>query len=267
MKEVFTKNRDILQKLSSQTSGPILISDVEKILQINREKSRQLLGNMTKSGWLKRVKRGMYSIIPLDSPSPSITDENPFVIASKLYPGSYIGGWSAANYWGLTDQIFNDIWVMIPQNVRNRENIVDNNKFLLSKIKKKYDFGTKTEWFNNSPVEISDPTKTIIDFLYFPELFSATSMKDIFIEYINSEYYDLKQLKLYATMSNNKAIFKRLGYLAEICIPDQKKFIKYCKQNISKGYSKLSSVSDCDSIITRWKLWIPEHLKNKLQGK
>ena len=33
--------------------------------------------------------------------------EDPLVIAEKLFSPCYVGGWSAAEYWGITEQIFN----------------------------------------------------------------------------------------------------------------------------------------------------------------
>jgi predicted transcriptional regulator of viral defense system len=257
----YTKNRERLVQLINGTNGLIAISDAEQILGLPREDARKALWSMTKSGWIKSIKSGLYSVVTLETTDPSLSDKNPSLIANALFKECYIGGWSAANFWGFTDQIFLDTWVMTTQIVRQKKRTIGANKFILRQIKSDYFFGLKTEWVQNNKVMISDPSKTVIDFLNFAENFTASSMIDIFKSYINSDYKDFTILQEYAVRSSNKTIFKRLGFLIEKFLPEEKEIISFCQNNISKGYSSLSILSSNKNIIAKWNLRIPANLK------
>ena len=259
----YTKNRERLVKLLSASNGLISISDAAKILDIPRDKARSILWSMTKSGWIKSIKSGLYTVVPLEASSPSMSEENSFVVANKLFPQCYIGGWNAANFWGFTDQLFASTWIMTTKNVTYKEQNAGNHAFILTQIKPSYLFGTQTEWIQNTKVMISDPSKTLIDFLNFSESFSVSSMVDIFKAYVNSEHKNLALLKEYAIATQNKSIFKRLGFLMERFLSSEKVFIDFCQQNISKGYSAMSSLSKCDRIVTKWNIRIPSTFVEK----
>ena len=60
-----------------------------------------------------KINRQKYYLIPIRARTGKWTD-NPHVVADEIFDGKsyFIGGWAAANYWKLTDQIpmqF-DIW-------------------------------------------------------------------------------------------------------------------------------------------------------------
>lgn len=260
----YTKNRQRLVDLINATKGIITISDAEVALKLSRDEARRLLWSMTKAGWLKAIKPGLYVPVPLEASDPTLSEENPLVLASHLFSECYIGGWTAANFWGLTDQIFLNTWVMTTQNVRHKERNIGDHQFILTQIDAGYLYGFKLEWIDNNQIKISDPSKTVIDFLNFPKSFSVNSMSDIFNAYINSKYKDLKLLQNYAIATDNKSVFKRLGFFATKYIPSERNLINFCAENISKGYSALSSISDCDSIITRWNLRVPSSLVRRL---
>lgn len=49
-----------------------------------------------------------------------ISLEGPRIISEKIYHPCYIGGWSAAEYWCLTEQIFRTIVVLTTKKIRDR---------------------------------------------------------------------------------------------------------------------------------------------------
>lgn len=64
-------------------------------------------------GWPRRVRRGLYLVLPLEAQSDrAITVEDPWILADELFSPCYIGGWSAAQHWGLTEQIFRSVFVV-----------------------------------------------------------------------------------------------------------------------------------------------------------
>ena len=69
------------------------------------------LAAWSRSGWLARVRRGAYVPVPIESPSADVALEDPWSVAMTTFAPCYMGGRSAAEHWGLTEQIFRSVCV------------------------------------------------------------------------------------------------------------------------------------------------------------
>lgn len=258
-----TSSRRKIQVLLSRTNGLITLNDVQEILGLPRVQASQLLYRLAQKGWVKKLKSGLYRVVPLESSDPSLTDENPWVIANQLFSPCYIGCWTAANFWGLTEQLFLDTWVVTTQKVFKRKKTISNHQYILRQIKETDFFGLKTEWIEGNKILVSDPHKTVLDFLNFSDLFTSQSIVDVFQTYLMSQVKNINTLTEYAKKVENKTILKRLGFLLELLSPESEALIQFCLENKSKGTSSLSTLSPCDRIIARWNLKVPKRLMDK----
>lgn len=102
-------DRKQVTALLRKTQGTITVKEAASILGISQQAAAMRLARWRSSGWLSRIKRGVYIPVPLESMTADIPLEDPWVIAEKLYHPCYMGGWSAGEYWGLTEQIFRTI--------------------------------------------------------------------------------------------------------------------------------------------------------------
>lgn len=263
MKKVRTSSRQKVQALLAGTNGLVKIGDAQEILEVSREKASHILWCLAKQGWIRKLKDGLYRVVPLESSDASVTDENPWMIANELFSPCYMGGWTAANFWGLTDQLFLKTWVMTTNPVHKKERSIAQHDYVLRQIKSTYLFGLKSEWVENNKISISDPHKTLLDFLSFPHDYTAQTMVEIFESYLRSELKNMNILTQYAQKIPNRTTLKRLGFLLELLAPYEKALIEFCHKNMSKGYSSLSTQSSCTQSIPRWNLKIPEHLKER----
>jgi len=71
----------------------------------------------------------------------------------------------------------------------------------------------------------------------------------------------LNTLTQYADGMKNKTIFKRLGFILSKIKPQEVNWITYCLEHLSEGNSQLDPSSKGKRLIKKWKLWIPEGLK------
>ena len=250
--------RQKIQYLLEQTSGLITVEDVKRVFNIPGKEAHSLLFALTKGGWLRKLQQGLYRVVPLDAPAGALTDENPWMIANALFSPCYMGGWTAAHFWGLTDQLFLDTWVMTERPVHKKLRSVAQHDYVLRQIKKTQSFGTKTEWIEGNKVLVSDPHKTLLDFLSFPTDYTAVSMIDIVQAYLASEYKDSATLMAYAEKLVNRAALKRLGFILTHLGSLEATLIDFCYQRISKGYSSLSTQVPCPKIVRYWNLRVPE---------
>lgn len=252
------KSRKRLSRVLRTTKGTITPGEVARVLNLTEQRSSIMLSYWNKQGWVKRVQRGLYIPIPIEASSKDISIEDPWLIAMRLFEPCYIGGWSAAEYWDLTEQMFNSIMVMTGKRPNNRNPNIGGTKFKLKSISSEKMFGLKTEWKGKAKVQISDPSRTIADMLISPSVGGGIRpVKDVFKNYLKSENRDIDLLIKYCKQLKSGTIFKRLGLLLEMDAPEEMIAIDICRDNLSQGYSKLDSALKCEKIITRWKLQVP----------
>jgi len=72
----------------------------------NKRQLTNTLYTLRKKGRIYMLSRNKYFLVPVKARRGKWTD-NPFIVADEMFNGKdyCIGGWAAANYWHLTDQI------------------------------------------------------------------------------------------------------------------------------------------------------------------
>ena len=246
------------------TKGTISVNDAAKILKIESTDAAKMLSRWSKKGWMSRIKRGLYLYVPLESKSADVPIEDPWLIADRLFTPCYIGGWSAAEYFDLTEQIFNTIVVMTNKKPRDRKPVIKGTKFFLRSVPEKAMFGLKPVWRGQVRISVSDPTRTILDLLIDPVFGGGIrSVKDMFVNYMQSKNKNLEQLIEYGEQLGNGAVFKRLGFLLEKIAPDETKALEECRKRLTAGNAKLDPKLNNTKLVTRWRLWVPENWKGK----
>jgi predicted transcriptional regulator of viral defense system len=254
------EDRKRLSELFRETKGTISVKEAAGILKVTSTDAAKMLSRWAKKGWLSRVRRGLYVRVPLEARTSDIPLEDPWIIADRLYAPCYIGGWSAAEYWDLTEQIFRTVIVLTTQKPRDRAPVIKGTSFMLRTISEKAFFGTKPVWKGQVKISVSDPTRTILDMLADPKLGGGIRpVVDIFLNYLKSESKNIQLLINYAKRLDNGAVFKRLGFLLERYASDQEAAISECKAQLTKGNVRLDPSLKADRLITRWGLWVPEN--------
>ncbi len=246
------------------TKGTISVDDAAQILKIESTDAAKMLARWAKKGWMSRLKRGLYIYVPLESKSADVSIEDPWLIADRIFSPCYIGGFSAAEYFDLTEQIFNTIVVMTIKKPRNRQPVINNTRFLLRSIPEKAMFGIKPVWKGQVKIYVSDPSRTILDMLIEPAFAGGIrSVKDMLTNYLRSNNKNLDRLIEYGDQLGNGSAFKRLGFLLEKIAPDETKVLEECLRRLTKGNAKLDSKLNNTKLITRWRLLVPENWKGK----
>ncbi|MGA1871888.1 MAG: type IV toxin-antitoxin system AbiEi family antitoxin domain-containing protein [bacterium] len=249
-------NRKLLDLLHRQQRGPFTPQDAMKILEISYTKSTRLLAYWTERGWLTRIRKGLYMTVPLGSINPSERREDPWIIAASIFKPCYIGGWSACEHWGLTEQIFKDVVVITANKIRKRELSIQGTPFILKAVQEKKIFGTKIVWREHTKVKVSDPSRTLVDILDDPSIGGGVRhIAEIINQYFEGEHKDTAKLLEYIKTLNNRTIYKRLGFIIETLNLNYPDLIERCQANLSKGYSVLDpTAASKGNIVRRWNL-------------
>ncbi|MDC0977719.1 hypothetical protein OAR19_00510 [bacterium] len=252
-------NRQRLDLLNRSFSEPFGLTEAGNVLGMNNLKIKRLLASWASKGWVSRVTRGLYITVPLGTINPTNRQENPWIVASKVFDTFYIGGWSACEHWELTEQIFNDVVIFTLKRIRSRKIKIQNTTFFVKYFSNKSKlFGTETIWENQTKINISDPSRTIADILDNPAF--GGGMKhtaEVIKNYFESKYRDDNKLLGYIARLNNNTIYKRLGYCLEKMNISIVSITDICRSKISKGYSILDpTVPKKGKFTRRWNLII-----------
>lgn len=242
-----------------RTAGDVIqIGDVVAALSISRSDAAKLLSRWTHQGWLRRVGAGAYVPAPLDSLESEHVLADPWVLVPALYAPAYIGGWTAAQHWDLTEQLFRDILVMTAQPVREKRQTRHGAEFTLHHVQEAKIFGTLSIWRGRSKIPISDVHRTVVDMLDNPALGAGIQHSaDCLNAYLKRSDRDDNKLIEYAERLGNGAIFKRLGFLAGQQ-PSAVQLMETCHSRLTKGNSKLDPALKCPRLISKWRLWVPQ---------
>ncbi|RLJ09744.1 MAG: hypothetical protein DRP15_02615 [Candidatus Aenigmatarchaeota archaeon] len=260
------RERNILSDFMRAGHTTIDVQDIITKFGLNRSLANKILSRLEKKGWLQRTKRGIYIFVPIDSITLDTIPEDPWALAMDLFKPCYISGWSAAEYWELTEQIFNTTIVYTVQTQRKGIQKIANITYRTHRIPEKEFFGTKRIWRNNVPVIIADLHRTVIDILDSPEFGGGGRHSlDVVRAYWESEKADLNRLYEYARKLNRGVIFKRLGFTAEIFGKIPEPWLEKCREHLSAGISNFDpSGPKQGKIINRWRLRINLPLEEML---
>jgi len=255
-------DRERMAAIIRGTKGTVSVGEAARVLNVASTDAAKMLSRWSKKGWMSRIRRGLYVSVPLESRTADVPLEEPWLIADRLFSPCYVGGWSAAEYFDLTEQIFSTIMVMTVQKPRDRRPNIKGTEFMLRTISKKAMFGLKPVWRGQVKISVSDPTRTVLDMLIDPGFGGGIrSVKDMLENYLRSENINLEQLIEYGKQLGNGAAFKRLGFLLEKTAPDETEAIEQCRKRLTAGNTKLDPKLNNSKLITRWRLWVPENWK------
>jgi predicted transcriptional regulator of viral defense system len=260
-------NRELLSSLNRSAKGPFDLGYVAKTLNIPKAKVRYMVKFWAKQGWLTRIKRGLYSTVSLSTLRPEAQKEDAWVIAEAVFKPCYIGGWSACEHWGFTEQIFNDIVVFSSRRFNRNERKIQGTNYIINTVNMKRFYGLKPIWRGTKKISVSDPSRTIIDILDNPKLGGGMrNVADMLNEYFNSENRNDKTLIEYISRYGNRVVYKRLGYLIEYLNINAPDLIKTCNQLKSAGYTKLDPTLPLKGkIVRRWNLRLNTNLEGALK--
>jgi len=228
----------LLSALSGQGKIIFTTRQAHQILGGSLSAAYKLLHDLVQGGWLHSLGKGRYLIIPFEAGPERRYTVHGFLIAHHLAPEGYIAYWTALHHHGLTEQVPGTIWVATPR--RRPATTIAGVRYAFVTLRAYKLFGQQQVWIEGQAVPLSDLEKSLVDALDHPEhcggigevgkaLSTALTERDV----------DLERLTDYARRMRNRAIFKRLGYLAEQFSLPVGDFPERWRSVLSAGYARL----------------------------
>jgi predicted transcriptional regulator of viral defense system len=174
----------------------------------------QFLERLQRKGWIRRIRRGRFAVVPLSSGEDRSPQLHEFVVAMELVSPAAIAYWSALNHYEMTEQLPRTVFVATDHPVRRRPGEILGVNFKIVSLKPVKFFGIVKDWINENPFQVTDREKTIIDGLDLPQHVGGLNeiAKALMVSWkvLNEE-----KLRRYAAQIGNSAVAKRLGFLME----------------------------------------------------
>ena len=222
--------------------------------------TRNTLERLVAKGWLERIERGKYLIVPLEAGPERVWTENALVLASHLVNPGMVAYWSALSHWNLTDQVPRITYVQTPARKENRTPEVLGMRFRIVRVKEERFFGGLAVRVGESLVQVTDPEKTLIDSLDRPELSGGVAEVAKALREGDGEI-DWERATRHLRRFDSGAVVKRLGFLVEslgLSHPPDPGVVDQWQGLLTAGISPLdpSSPQDRHRIATRWRIGV-----------
>ena len=249
--------KETLRRLArGARAGFVTTERSAELLGVEPKVASLTLGRLVRRGWLARVRRGLYLVLPLEASREGTAIEDAWVLARELYAPCYIGGWTAAEHWGLTEQLFRATFVVTSANIRRSRETFLGAEFHLTRGTRERVENFRQVWRGRERIAVSDQERTIADALANPSWVGGVRhFVDILRAYRESKEWNPNRLIERLEEIGSGASFKRLGYLAETVLEPDPHLVKEALARRTSGVVKLDpGIARRGRINTRWGL-------------
>jgi len=222
--------------------------------------TRDALARLVDKGWLERLEKGKYLIVPLEAGPNRTWTEDAYVIAGHLVSHGTVGYWSALNYWNLTEQVPRVTYVQTTARKERRTPQVLGMRFRIVRVKPRKFFGCHAYRAGEFRVKVTDREKTIVDCLDRPELSGGVAQVSEAL-LAGDEDFNWDRMTDYLRCFGSGAVVKRLGFLVEsveLTHPPKRAILHEWLDLLTAGISRLdpSTPRKSHRIATRWRIEI-----------
>lgn len=223
-----------------------------------RQMAKKKLHQLEKRGWVARLERGKYLVIPLEAGSGRNWSEDPYIVASTLVRPAAIAYWTAIHHWNWTEQIPRVIYVQTTSRKKLPRRSVFGVQYQFVTVAKTKFYGHVKEWRKGEQVLITDKEKTLVDCA--DDVERAGGVEEL-TKAVKSGAGEISWSKLgeYVHRFPNRSMMKRLGFLLETLVaglpPEGVKFLETWQSRLSAGVVPLQPGGrKTGRIDTHWRL-------------
>ena len=251
MRNLSRQEYALMSELALQGRKIITPAEAVTILSTPRENAHRILSRLHKKGWLARIERGRYLVVPMEGQAGWA--EHEFVYASQLVVPYYISYRSALAHWGLTEQLPRVVFIATTRRKRDLE--FQGVRFRFVTIHLRKFFGYTEVMLDATPVQVATPEKAIVDCL--DQERHSGGVPEVAKALIEAgERLDVARLTDQALRMGSNVLVRRLGYLLDLVDGGQTKAL--AQQVGTAGYAYLSRLFPQRKLArsTRWRLII-----------
>jgi len=208
-----TNELKLLFTIEEENKSVFSITDAKRILKTSAPSVWNVIYRLKKKGRIEEIEKGKYLLIPARAGYGGSWSEVPNLLVPNIISTYYIGFWTALNYWGMTEQVPNVVFVATTQRKKDVE--FGDTRYEFVTLTKKRFFGYVEENTTGGTFNISSREKTIIDCMLYPKYCGGL---DEAVKGIWKSRQELDFIKLleYSKRMEVSVITRRIGYALEL---------------------------------------------------
>jgi len=204
-----SQGAQLLTALSVAGKTVFTVEDARQLLDGDGTLVRKLLYRLEKRGWVQRLERGKYLILPLAAGLEGAYTAHEFLIASRLVSPYAIAFGTALRHYGYSDRLSRTVYVATTRRKRSLD--LHGLTYRFVTVSPARFFGFLQVPLEGQRIQITDREKTIVDCLTHPP-YAGGGIEAAKGLWFGGEEMDLERLVDYAERNGSKAALQRLGF-------------------------------------------------------
>ena len=209
------KEIEVISRLSYEKKRVVTKEDLDALFKFNDIERNKIVYRLKKKGLFSAIKRGVYVFSPLEYGEGGAAI-NEMLIPPQFFPkGNYYVGYSTMyNYYSLTDQLFQVVYVLNTSVQRKKK--ICGVAFNFLRVPESRMYGLEKINVENKEVVISSLERTLVDLVYFNKpVGGIKSALDILKRELKKERCDIKKFIRLAAQFPSIKTRKRIGILLD----------------------------------------------------
>jgi predicted transcriptional regulator of viral defense system len=176
----------------------------------------RVLGYHIKAGRLRRIRQGMYAVIP-----PGVDGDtypvDPYLVAAKMTPDAVLSHHTALEFHGRAYSVWQRFIYSAERPAETltfRDQVFRGTKFPLALVRSGAEYrGVLTTERFGMPLRVASLERTLVDVLHRPDL--AGGWEEVWRSLEVVEFFDLDEVVAYALLLDNATTAARVGFFLE----------------------------------------------------
>lgn len=228
------------------------VEDVNKHYN-NMDSARSAIKRLMKDGMVAKIRNNMYTCISGETGAPVA---NRYQIASKITPTSYISHHTAMEYYGITDQVYYDVYVASETSFREFEFDGYTYHYVTSKDLE----GVETPAFSGG-IRVTNLERTLVDSV--KDMDKIAGIEEVIQDISSMKRMQEKRVLKYLELLSNQFLYQKMGFLLsehkeQMGLSDD--FFEICKSQIGKSKRYITKDMSGGHYVDEWKLVVPDNI-------
>ena len=249
----------VLSRLAAEGRRVFTVEQFAKAAGRPNSKCWRTLSCLCDGGWVLRLMRGKYLIVPLEAGPEAAWSEDALIVAGHLAEAAAVAYWSACHYWNWTEQVPRTVFVQTTQQKVKCSRTVLGVRYRFVRVRPEKFFGTVRRSVGDGRATLTDREKTLVDCMDRPELCGGIGQVARMLP-AAAEAVDWDRVDEYLGRLGSGAVYKRLGLLVEhaggkLRIPGRPRRVERWQRRLTGGYAPLEPERASDGPTdSRWRV-------------
>lgn len=248
---------DTLETAMIAYGAVVTFDQLGNLFDENRQYLRKRINKLTKQGWLKRIKKGVYVLSDLSTRGTLAISHK--AVVNILVEEAYISFETALQHHGLYDQLLTSINAASLKQYKST--IIDRITYNFIKTQQGYFYGWDTYDIDGQTVKIANNEKALIDLI---QLHRTRYSTDLVLEKLKAYRDDILHQNLVEySLKANLTTTRIMGFLMDCANLDSSQL-----HNFVKNRQSVSSITNSDNrkYNHKWKLYYDQYFEQYTHG-